>query len=160
VNYEFFMRAALAEARAAMAAGERAEGAVAVMDEALLAHGREQVRASGDPTAHAVVQVVREACRRLRRSSLSGITVFSAVEPCALCVGALLASDADGLVYAVPDPLEGAVTSAVALTDGTRLPRRLRVVSGILQEEAAELHGRASSASPARAARGPSLATG
>ncbi len=139
MNYYFYMRAALTEARAAAEAGERPDGAVAVVDEALVARGREQVRSSGDPTAHAVVMTIREAARRLGTSSLSGLTVFCAIEPCAMCVGALLESDADALVFAVPDPMVGAAGSVVQLATGDRLTRRLQVVSGILQSDATEL---------------------
>ena len=139
MNYELYMSAALAEARAAMAAGEMADGAVAVMDEALVARGRPQVVATGDPTAHAVISVLREAARRLGRSNLSGLIVFTAVEPCVMCVGALLESDVDGLVFAMPDARSGAAGSAIQLTSGDSLPRRLSVVSGIMQREAAEL---------------------
>jgi tRNA(adenine34) deaminase len=137
VNYELYMRAALAESAAAAATGERADGAVAVLGEAMVAHGREQVVSAGDPTAHAVVVVLREAARRLGRASLSGVTVFCVVEPCAMCVGALLQSDADGLVYAVADPVEGAAGSCLQLADTDLLPRRLHVVSGILQADPA-----------------------
>lgn len=139
VNYELYMNAALAEARAAADEGERPDGAVAVVDEALVARGRNQVNATGDPTAHAVMVAVREAARRLGRNSLSGVTVFVASEPCPMCVGALVAADADGLVYALADPAVGAAGSVVQLADNENLPVRLRVVSGIMQHEAAEL---------------------
>ena len=139
MNYELYMGAALAEARAAGAAGERPDGAVAVLDDAMVAHGREQVRATGDPTAHAVMLVLREAARRVGRPTLSGLTVFVASEPCAMCVGALLASDADGLVYALADPEVGACGSAVQVAHSPGLPHRLRVVSGIMQAQAEDL---------------------
>ncbi|CAN5559425.1 tRNA adenosine(34) deaminase TadA [soil metagenome] len=139
MNYQLYMRAALAEAALAAQAGERADGAVAVLDEALVAHGHEMVVASGDPTAHAVMVAVREAARRLDRRSLAGMTVFATVEPCAMCVGALLQADADGVVYALADPREGACGSALRVSDAPGLPRRLQVVSGILQEDAAAL---------------------
>ena len=126
------MGAALAEAREAARNGEALDGAVAVFDEAMVARGHPQVITTGDPTAHAVMVVVREAARRLGRADLSGLVVFSAVEPCAMCVGALLEADVDGLVYATPDAKRGA-TGSVA-------PSRLSVVSGIMQREAAELH--------------------
>jgi tRNA(Arg) A34 adenosine deaminase TadA len=144
VNYELYMSAALSEARAAAAAGERADGAVAVLDEALVASGHCQVAATGDPTAHSVVVVLREAARRLGRSDLSGVVVFTPVEPCAMCVGALLESDADGLVFALADARDGATA---ALAHG-----RLSVVSGIMQREATELRGLAATAG-GRAAR-------
>ena len=73
---------------------------------------RYQVRITGDPTAHAVIVTLREAASRLGRTSLHGLTVFSVIEPCAMCVGALLQSDTDGLVYAMPDPVDGACGSA------------------------------------------------
>jgi tRNA(adenine34) deaminase len=131
VNYELYMGAALAEARAAAAAGEAPDGAVAVLDEAMVARARSAVTTTGDPTAHAVINVVREAARRLGRVDLSGLIVFAAVEPCAMCVGALIAADVEGLVFATPDAKLGAAGS---VTRG-----QLSVVSGIMQREAAEL---------------------
>lgn len=139
MNYELYMRAALSEAVQAARAGERADGAVAVLDEAMVAHGRESVRGSGDPTAHAVIIAVREAATRLGRRSLAGMTVFCVVEPCAMCVGALQQADADGVVYSLADPGEGACHSVVALAEARGLPRRLTVVSGILRDDAADL---------------------
>lgn len=139
VNYELYMSAALSEARGAAQSGETADGAVAVLDEALVARARNEVLATGDPTAHAVVVVVREAARRLARPNLRGIVVFSAVEPCAMCVGALLESDVDRLVFAMPDLASGAAGSVVQLATGKLLPRQLEVVSGIMQREAIEV---------------------
>jgi tRNA(adenine34) deaminase len=105
----------------------------------MVARGHDDVRATGDPTAHAVMNVLREAARRLGQPLLSGVTVFATQEPCAMCVGALLASDADGLVYSLPDRETGAAGSAIQLAANDRLPQRLHVVSGIMQAEAAEL---------------------
>jgi tRNA(adenine34) deaminase len=139
VNYEMYMSAALAEARAAGNAGERADGAVAVMDDAMVARAGEQVKGSGDPTAHAPMQALREAARRLGRSDLGGLTLFVVREPCAMCVGALLESNADSLVFAVADPERGAAGSAIPLAASESMPSRLHVVSGIMQAEAADL---------------------
>lgn len=139
MNYELYMRAALSEAVLAARAGERANGAVAVVDEAMVAHGRESVLATGDPTAHAVMIALREAATRLGRRSLAGTIVFTVAEPCPMCVGALLACRADGVVFAISDPTEGACLSSASLLDARALGRRLKVVSGILQDEAAEL---------------------
>jgi tRNA(adenine34) deaminase len=139
MNYELFMRAALAEAAQARRAGERANGAVAVLDEAMVAHGREAVANTGDPTAHAVLIALREAATRLGRRSLAGTTIFTVVEPCPMCVGALLACDADGVVYALGDPNEGACLSVLKMAEAKGLKGRLNVVSGILQEDAADL---------------------
>lgn len=139
MHFELYMRAALAEAAQAAREGERANGAVAVLDEALVAHGHESVLSIGDPTAHAVLIAVREAATRLGRRSLAGMTVFTVVEPCAMCVGALQQADVDGVVYALPDPGEGACHSVLNVAEAPGLPRRLQVVSGILRDDAAEL---------------------
>jgi tRNA(adenine34) deaminase len=138
VNYELYMSAALAEAKAAKQSGDHPDGAVAVLDEAMVARGHNQVESTGDPTAHAVMVVLREAARRLGRSKLSGMIIFAAYEPCTMCVGALIESDVDGLVFALPDPANGAAgSSTTSVSDSLR--RRVRVVSGIMQTEAAEL---------------------
>jgi tRNA(adenine34) deaminase len=150
VNYELYMRAAIAEASASGPDGEEADGAVAVLDEAMVARARPTVMASGDPTAHAVLGAIRGAARRLGRTSVSGVTVFSMVEPCAMCVGALLQSDADGLVFALADPVAGACGSALQLADAPGLSRRLRIVSGILRDDAAELRPDLASGGPAQ----------
>jgi tRNA(adenine34) deaminase len=139
MHYELFMRSALGEAALAAASGERADGAVAVLDEAMVAHGREGVSGSGDPTAHAVMVCLREAARRLGRAHLTGLTVFVVVEPCAMCAAALRLADADAVVYALADPREGACGSLAGGADEDRTGRRIRIVSGILADEAAEL---------------------
>jgi tRNA(adenine34) deaminase len=139
MHYELFMGAALGEARAALEAGERPHGAAAVLGEALVASGHDEVVAQGDPTGHAVIVTLREAARRLGTRSLAGVTVFTTVEPCPMCVGALLEADVDCLVYAVPDPVAGAAGSVVQLANSPALPRRVDLISGILRADAAEL---------------------
>lgn len=141
MHYELFMGAALSEARTARDNGERAHGAAAVLGEALVASGHEEVVTRMDPTAHAVIVTLREAAARLGTCSLAGVTVFSTVEPCVMCVGALLEADADCLVYALADPKVGAAGSVVQLANNPALPRRLDLISGILRADAAELQG-------------------
>jgi tRNA(adenine34) deaminase len=143
VNYELFMGEALAEARVAVEQGEPPCAAVAVVDEAMVARSRDRVRESGDPTAHAVMGAIREAARRLGRDRLADVTIFTTVEPCAMCVGALLQADVETLVFAAPDEVDGAAGGAMQLAQGPGLRRRLRVVSGIRREEVEELRGRA-----------------
>jgi len=140
MNYELFMGEALAEARAAAARGERAHAAVAVLDEAMVARGHDRVVETNDPTAHAVIVALREAARRLDTARLQGVTIFATIEPCAMCVGALLNSDVDALVYAAPNREDGAAGTVVQLADHAGLGRRLKVVSGIRRDEAEELY--------------------
>jgi tRNA(adenine34) deaminase len=139
MHYELFMGTALGEARAALERGERPRGAAAVMGDALVASGHEEVEARNDPTAHAVIVTLREAAQRLGTHSLAGVTMFTTVEPCPMCVGALLEADADCLVFALPDPLTGAAGSVVQLANNPDLPRRVDLVSGILRADAEEL---------------------
>jgi len=141
MNYELFMGEALAEAQAAAARGRPAVGAIAVMDEAMVARGCNRVDDVDDPTAHPVMTALREAARRLGTMRLSDLTVFTTLEPCAMCVGALLACDAAALVYAAPNPVDGAAGTVLQLAQHPSLGRRLQVVSGIRREEAEDLAG-------------------
>jgi len=139
MNYELFMGEALAEARNAVAAGERANAAVAVVDEAMVARAHDRVLESNDPTAHAVIVALREAARKLGRERLADATIFTTVEPCPMCVGALLESDVAALVFAMPNDTEGAAGTIIQLAQNPDLPRRIRIVSGIRRDEAEEL---------------------
>jgi tRNA(adenine34) deaminase len=141
MNYELFMGEALAEARLAASRGAPAIGAIAVVDQAMVARGSNRVEESKDPTAHAVVAALREAARKLRTPQLGNVTIFTTIEPCAMCVGAMLECDAVALVYAVPNPVDGAAGTVVQLAQHPGLGRRLQVVSGIRREEAEELAG-------------------
>jgi len=139
MHYELFMGAALGEARAALDRGERPRGAAAVLGDALVASGHEEVAERMDPTAHAVMVTLREAAQRLGTRSLAGATIFATVEPCPMCVGAMLEADVDCLVYALPDPVSGAAGSVVQLANNPALPRRVDLISGILRSDVAEL---------------------
>ena len=139
MNYELFMGEALAEARNALALGERPIAAVAVVDEAMVARAHDRVQETNDPTAHAVVVALREAARKLGTDRLANATIFATIEPCALCVGALLQSDVEALVYALPNAEDGAAGTVLQLAQHPALARRLRVVSGIRRDEAEEL---------------------
>ena len=135
MNYQLFMGEALAEAQLAAERGERPIAAVAVVDEAMVARAHDRVEATNDPTAHAVVGALREAARRLGRVRLADATIFATQEPCPMCVGALLASDVDALVYAVPNDREGAAGTVIQLAQHPALLRRIKVVSGIRRDE-------------------------
>jgi len=136
MNYELFMAEALAESRLGLEQGEKPGAAVAVLDEAMVARAHDQVRASADPTAHAVVVALREAARKLGADRLAGLTIFTTIEPCAMCAGALLECEVSEVVYAVPDSDRGA---ASAVLQRGAPGRRPRVVSGILQDQAEDL---------------------
>jgi tRNA(adenine34) deaminase len=139
MNYELFMGEALAEAQLAIARGERPIAAVAVMGDAMVARAHDRVEQADDPTAHAVVVALREAARRLGRVRLQDVTIFTTMEPCAMCVGAMLESDVEALVYAVPNRHDGAAGTVVQLAQHASMPRRIKIVSGIRRDEAEAL---------------------
>ena len=139
MNYELYMGEALAEAQLALARDERPVAAVAVVDEAMVARSHDRVRESADPTAHAVVVALREAARKLGLERLADATIFTTQEPCVMCVGALLESDVEALVYAMPNSVDGAAGTVIQLAQHPGLPRRIKVVSGIRRDEAERL---------------------
>ncbi|HUQ43576.1 MAG TPA: nucleoside deaminase [Candidatus Limnocylindria bacterium] len=153
MNYELYMGEALAEARSALARGERPHAAVAVLDDAMVARGHDRVRETDDPTAHAVVVALREAARKVGRGRLRDVTIFCTMEPCPMCLGALLASDVEELVYAVPNRTDGAAGTQLQLAEHPGLRRRVKVVSGIRRAEVEELLETASAMATAAAGR-------
>ncbi len=146
MNYELFMGEALAEARQAVARGGPPVGAIAVMNDAMVARGSNRVAEGSDPTAHAVIAALRAAARKLGTTSLHDVTIFTTLEPCPMCVGAMLECEAAALVYAAPNPVSGAAGTVVQLAADPRLDRRFDVVSGIRRGEAEELMGQSAGA--------------
>ena len=140
MNYELYMGEALAEARSGAVNGRVPNAAVAVVDEAMVARAHDRVQEANDPTAHGVVLALREAARRLGAARLADATFFTTMEPCPMCIGALLASNVETLVFAAPNRRDGAAGTVMQLADQGALPRRLKVVSGIRRDEAEELY--------------------
>ena len=81
----------------------------------------DRVRETNDPTAHAVIVALREAARKLGTERLTDATIFATLEPCPMCVGALLESDVEALVFAVPNTVDGAAGTVVQLAQNPRL---------------------------------------
>ncbi len=160
MNYELFMGEALAEAQLALDQGKAPIGAVAVVNDAMVARAQDRVSESDDPTAHAVVVALREAARKLGREHLADATIFVTREPCPMCVGALLAADVEALVFAVSNHIDGAAGGAIQLAQDGRLAMRLKVVSGIRCEEAEELFAQSGPEDSLRAAERFTTAAG
>jgi tRNA(adenine34) deaminase len=139
MNYELFMGEALEEAKLALSRGERPVAAVAVVDDAMVVRAHDRVAEANDPTAHAVVVALRETARKLGSARLADATIFATQEPCPMCVGALLASDIDALVFAAANERYGAAGTVVQLAQHPDMPRRIKIVSGIRREEAERL---------------------
>jgi tRNA(adenine34) deaminase len=134
-----FMRLALAEARAAAAAGEVPVGAVLVKDGRVIATGRNAPIDRHDPTAHAEVVALRAAAQVLGNYRLDGCTLYVTLEPCAMCSGAMLHARLARVVFGTPDPRTGAAGSVIDLFQHAQLNHQTTVTGGVLAEEGAEL---------------------
>jgi len=133
------MRAALAEARKAAASGEVPIGAVIEIDDVIVGAAFNQPISSVDPTAHAEIVALRAAAQKVGNYRLTGATLCVTVEPCAMCVGALVHARIATLVYGAAEPKTGAVRSTMKLLDDPSWNHRLVVVSGVLADECREL---------------------
>jgi tRNA(adenine34) deaminase len=135
-----WMRAALAEARAAAALGEVPVGAVVVSSAGeVLGKGGNRREREQDPLAHAELLAIREASRRLGSWRLEGATLYVTLEPCAMCAGAAVLARVKRLVYGAADPKAGYCGSLGDLVRDPRLNHRLEVEPGVLAEECGAL---------------------
>ena len=133
------MRAALAEARAASAAGEVPVGAVVVFDNVILGQAHNAPIALGDPTAHAEVLALREAARKAGNYRLPRATLYATLEPCVMCCGAAIHARIARVVYGAPDPKAGAIVSRHRLLDDGRSTHRIETRGGVLEIECGAL---------------------
>jgi tRNA(adenine34) deaminase len=137
-DHETFMRLALAQAALAQAAGEVPVGAIVVLDGSVIGRGHNHPLGASDPTAHAEILALREAARARGNYRLPGATLYATVEPCLMCVGAIVHARVATVVYGVADPKGGAIRS---LFDPTALPlnHRFEAVEGVLADECRQL---------------------
>ena len=136
---ETFMYEALVEAQAAYQQGEVPVGAVVVHNQYVVGRGHNRKEELEDPTAHAELLALREAAQALRSWRLSGVTLYSTMEPCPMCAGAAVLARVPRLVYAVDDPKSGASGSVFDITGAPRLNHQVEVSKGVLAKEAGEL---------------------
>ena len=129
------MAAALDEARRARDAGEVPIGAVVSIDGAIVGRGFNQPLSSGDPTAHAEIVAIRDAARAIGNYRLTGATVCVTIEPCLMCVGALVHARIGTLVYGAAEPKSGAVVSSVRGGELPGLNHRFETVTGVREDE-------------------------
>jgi tRNA(adenine34) deaminase len=130
-----FMRAALDEARQGLVAGEVPVGAVIVLDGEIVGRGFNQPIGSRDPTAHAEVVAIRDAARALGNYRLVGTTMYVTIEPCLMCVGAMVHARVGTLVFGASEPKAGAVVSSCRAHELPSLNHRIDVVGGVLEDD-------------------------
>ena len=134
-----WMQTALMLARRAAASGEVPVGAVLVQGESLLAQGWNQPIAAHDPTAHAEVMVLRAAGHALGNYRLADTTLYVTLEPCLMCVGAIIHARVARVVFGAFDPKSGAVASCMHGFDANGLNHRVESTGGVLAEECGQL---------------------
>lgn len=136
---ERFLDQAIQLAREAELAGEVPVGAIAVKDGRVVGRGRNSPIALNDPTAHAEMLALREAAAALGNYRLEGVTLYSTLEPCVMCAGALVAARVGRLVFGARDLRFGGVRSKFKLADAEILNHRVTVVENVRSAECAEL---------------------
>ena len=134
-----WMGQAVAAAFEAKERGEVPIGTCIVLDETVLAVGGNRTRTDGDPTAHAEIVALREAAAKAGNYRLTEAAVYSTIEPCVMCAGALIQARVKRLVYGARDERAGAVESHFGVCDTDFLNHRIEVTAGVLEEECREL---------------------
>ena len=133
------MQLALVQAEQAVNAGEVPVGAVLVLDEQKLASDHNRTISNQDPTAHAEILVLRQAAQYQNNHRLLNTTIYVTLEPCAMCVGAMLQARIQRCVYGASDPKSGAVGSVLDLSKHAKLNHSFRVAGGLFASESASL---------------------
>lgn len=137
--HEVYMRAALREARKALARQEAPIGAVVVREGRIIARGYNLRESKQDATLHAEMIAIRKACKKLNTWRLNECSLYVTLEPCAMCAGAIVQSRVGALYIGTPDPKAGAAGSVLDIVNEPRFNHRIQPVYGILQEECAGL---------------------
>ena len=130
-----YMRVALAQAAEAKRHGEVPVGAIVVLDGVVIGEGFNQPIGAHDPTAHAEIVAMRAAAKRLGNYRLTGATLYVTIEPCQMCVGAMVHARIARLVYGTPEPKAGAIESAMHAHEHPALNHRIEATGGVLESE-------------------------
>jgi tRNA(adenine34) deaminase len=132
------MAAALKEAEKAARKGEVPVGAVIVSEGKVIARGHNKRELANDPAAHAEFLAIRAAAKKLKRWRLSGTTLYVTLEPCLMCMGAIILARIPRLVFGALDPKAGACGSLYDISEDLRLNHRVHVTSGVMGAESQE----------------------
>ena len=138
-SQERYMRMALEEAGKALKEGEIPIGAVLVLGGKVLARAHNMPIALNDPTAHAEILVLREAALKMGNYRLPNTSLYVTVEPCVMCIGALVQARVEHLIFGTFDPKTGACGSVYDIPSSPDILHKMTVISGILEEECREI---------------------
>jgi len=136
---EKWMQIAISEANLAKSKDEIPVGAVLIQNNELIAQAHNQPISHNDPTAHAEIQVLRIAAKQQRNYRLVGSTIYVTLEPCAMCLGAMMHARIKRIVFGASDPKTGVCGSCANLTSEVFFNHRIEVLGGILEKESKEI---------------------
>jgi len=136
---EKWMSLALEQARKAEEEGEVPVGAILVKDDLLIAKAHNQPISTNDATAHAEIQLIRAAGRKLKNYRLTGTSLYVTLEPCAMCLGAIMHARVDRIVFGAHDPKTGVCGSSENLMDANCFNHKINLASGVLENESKQL---------------------
>jgi len=131
----FFMQRALKLARRARELGEVPVGAVAVLGDEIVSEGSNCPIKTNDFTSHAEIIALRKASEKLNNYRLPGVTLYVTLEPCIMCIGAMIQARIKRLVFGAKDPKSGAITSVFQVLDENKLNHKIEYQGGIMAEE-------------------------
>ena len=136
---EKWMKIAISEASVAKNEGEIPVGAVLIHNNKLIAKAHNQPILNHDPTAHAEVLALRKAGKKLNNYRLAGSTLYVTLEPCVMCLGAIMHARIDRIVFGASDPKTGVCGSKADLTSEAFFTHKVKVDGGVLEEENKEI---------------------
>jgi len=136
---EKWMKIAISEANLAINQGEIPVGAILIQDGKLIAKAHNKPILNHDPTAHAEVEVLRKAGKKLKNYRLARSTLYVTLEPCAMCLGAIMHARIERIVFGASDPKTGVCGSKADLTSEAFFTHKVKVDGGVLEEENKEI---------------------
>jgi tRNA(adenine34) deaminase len=139
ITMEFWMKEALAEACKASDEGEVPVGAVVLLDGKIIGRGHNSPIQRHDPTAHAEIMALRHAAHVMANYRIPGSVLVVTIEPCIMCLGAMIQARVDEVIYGAPDPKAGAIQSCFHLADTHQLNHRIGATSGVLEADCGAL---------------------
>tara|TARA_S200000501_G_scaffold81046_1_gene73015 strand:+ start:486 stop:953 length:468 start_codon:yes stop_codon:yes gene_type:complete len=136
---QFWMSIAIELAKQAEANGEVPVGAVLILDDKMIGKGRNQSIEINDPSAHAEIQALREGGSKIGNYRLKGSKIYVTIEPCTMCIGALVHARIEKLIFGAREPKSGAVSFTNDILEKHSFNHRFKVIEGVLEDECSQL---------------------
>ena len=136
---QFWMSIAIELAKQAEANGEVPVGAVLILDDKMIGKGRNQSIEINDPSAHAEIQALREGGSKIGNYRLKGSKIYVTIEPCTMCIGALVHARIEKLIFGARESKSGAVSFANDILEKNSFNHRFKVIEGVLEDECSQL---------------------